>query len=95
MNHLQTLNFFITKNTTRGKIIEEITRVLFLETQQQFTNKERIEISKKWNMSIFSTQITVYFKTKLHQALLDVLYQHDNYVDISQIGKAVKNLMDK
>ena len=35
------------------------------------------------------------FKTKLHEALLDVLHQHDDYVDISQIGKAVKNLMDK
>ena len=34
-------------------------------------------------------------KTKLHEALLDVLHQHDDYVDISQIGKAVKHLMDK
>ena len=35
------------------------------------------------------------FKTKLHEALLDVLHQHDDYVDISQIGKAVKHLTDK
>ena len=34
------------------------------------------------------------FKTKLQEALLDVLQQHDDYLDISQ-SKAVKNLMDK
>ena len=47
-------------------------------------------LSNVLDTNFFKRKPNKQFKYKLREALLDVLHHHDDFVDISEIGKAIK-----
>ena len=50
-------------------------------------------LSNVLDTNFFKRKPNKQFRYKLREALLDVLHHHDDFVDISEIGKAIKNKM--